>query len=405
MKLHTTIDGVTYDITNFVKTHPGGADMLMLGHDIDSSIMFHSYHRRLDLAEASLKKLPVIKGKSVASEIETPFWKELKKNVNQYFIDTKQSSKGNNFMFFKSFLLLFVTFSVYYISCMKGFWYLSPLLGICMAINGLAIQHDANHGSLSNSGIVNTIMGAVDDFVVGGSSLMWRHQHNVSHHVHPNDVEKDTDTYSNFPILKTNPKLPARFYLKFQHLYAPILYCFLGLAYYFGDFVTFFSGSYDKVKLHPKRFVDYFVFFGGKLFYAILFFYIPIQYYGVWGALFKFILPFQFVGSNFLASLFIVSHNTDDCEYNFKGDWAEQQIRTAANWSTHSTAWWLAAGGLNFQIEHHLFPGICHVHYPAISKIVQSTCKKYNVPYHSHPTYYEIYAAHLRGLYNLGNMK
>jgi len=205
-------------------------------------------------------------------------------------------------MFFKSFVLLFITWLVYYFSCLKGYWLLAPLLGICMAINGLAIQHDANHGSFSNSGLVNTIFGAVDDFIVGGSSLMWRHQHNVSHHSHPNDVEKDADSHSNFPILKTNPKLPSRFYLKFQHLYAPLIYCLLGFAYYFGDLVTFLQGQYDNIKLHPRRGVDYFIFFAGKLFYGLVFFYVPIYYYG-WEGVLKFILPFQFVGSNFFGIL------------------------------------------------------------------------------------------------------
>jgi fatty acid desaturase len=403
-KLTTTIDGVTYDMTDFVNKHPGGADMLMLASGIDSSIMFHSYHRRLDVAEAVLAKLPKISGKPQASAIETPFWKDMKKNVNQYFIDTKQSSRGNALMYFKTFALLFLTWLSYYL-CMQGYWIFAPILGVFIAINGLAVQHDANHGSFSNIGIVNTLFGAVDDVILGGSSLMWRHQHNIAHHAHPNDCEKDTDTYSNFPILKTNPKLPSRAYLKFQHIYAPFIYSLLGVAYYFGDFTTFFQGAYDKIKIHPRRTIDYVIFLFGKLFYGYMFFYLPLYYHG-WEGFFKFILPFQLIGSNFLASLFIVSHNAEECEYNYKGnDWAEMQVVTAANWSVHSTAWWLVSGGLNFQIEHHLFPGICHVHYPAISSIVRDTCKKHKVPYHAHDTFYEIYTAHLRGLYQLGHMK
>jgi len=114
-------------------------------------------------------------------------------------------------MYFKSFVLLFLTFFVYYLAMQTGFWILGPILGILMAMNGLAIQHDGNHGSFSNTPALNSFFGAVDDFVVGGSSLMWRHQHNIGHHIHPNDVEKDNDSYSNFPILKTNPKLPIDF--------------------------------------------------------------------------------------------------------------------------------------------------------------------------------------------------
>jgi len=114
----------------------------------------------------------VVSGKKTSSPIETQFWTELKYEVNRYFEKTGQSSKGNNFMYFKSFVLLFLTFFVYYLAMQTGFWILGPILGILMAINGLAIQHDGNHGSFSNTPALNSFFGAVDDFVVGGSSLM-----------------------------------------------------------------------------------------------------------------------------------------------------------------------------------------------------------------------------------------
>lgn len=378
--------------------------MLMLAVDRDASIMFHSYHRRLDVAEAVLKTLPLISGKPQPSSIETPFWKTLKTRVNKYFTDTNQSSRGNMFMYSKTLALLFLTWFFYYLTVIRGYFFLGPVLGVLIAINGLAIQHDANHGSFSNNNFLNTLAGADNDFCVGGSSLMWRHQHVVGHHAHPNDVHKDADTYSNFPILKTNPKLPHRFYLKFQHLYAPFLYSLLGLDYYFMDIPAFIKGYYDNIKLQPMRPIDLAVFYGGKVFFGIMYFIIPFYLYG-WSSLWTVILPVQFLGSEFLASLFIVSHNADDVEYNYEGeDWAQMQVRTSANWSIHSTAWWLAAGGLNFQIEHHLFPGVCHVHYPAISPIVQQVCKEFDVPYTHYPTYTQIYLSHLRGLKKLGNM-
>jgi len=404
-KFTTIIDGVTYDITDLMSRHPGGSDMLMLAVNRDASIMFHSYHRRLELAESLLKTLPVVSGTHIPSKIETEFWKTMKARVNAYFEQTKQSSRGNTFMYSKSFALLFMTWFLYYLILARGYWLLSPVLGILMAINGLAIQHDANHGAFSSYNILNYIAGADNDFCVGGSSLMWRHQHVVGHHANPNDVHLDADTYSNFPILKTNPELPSRFYLRWQHFYAPFLYSLLGLDYYFMDIPGFLNKAYQKIVLQPLRNVDQFVFWGGKLFFGVMFFVLPFFYYEGFSSIWKVILPIQLIGSNFLASLFIVSHNADDVEYNYKGgDWAEMQVRTSANWSIHSTAWWLAAGGLNFQIEHHLFPGICHVHYPAICPIVRKVCEEFNVPYTHYTTYTEIYLSHLRGLKKLGNM-
>jgi fatty acid desaturase len=130
-----------------------------------------------------------------------------------------------------------------------------------MAINGLAIQHDANHGSFSKNYYINWIAGFIDDVVCGGSSLLWRHQHVVSHHLYPNDVEKDTDTYSNFPLLRLNPSLGAKWYNKYQHYYYPLLYGFLGIAYYVDDVRNFLKRKYLHVPMQPLRTIDYVAFF------------------------------------------------------------------------------------------------------------------------------------------------
>eukprot|EP01126_Amoeba_proteus_P041881 TRINITY_DN4521_c0_g1_i1.p1 TRINITY_DN4521_c0_g1~~TRINITY_DN4521_c0_g1_i1.p1 ORF type:complete len:412 (+),score=36.70 TRINITY_DN4521_c0_g1_i1:81-1316(+) len=404
-KLTTTIDGVTYDITDFMKRHPGGDNMLMLAANRDASILFHSYHRQLDVAEAVLAKLPKIGGKKQSSPIETPLWKKLKERVNQYFKETNQSSRGNSFMLFKSLVLVLLTIFTYYLSVIQGYFILCPLLGMLMAINGLSIQHDANHGAFSKNNFLNTLAGIVDDVIVGGSSLMWRHQHVVSHHVYPNDVHRDTDTYSNFPLLKLNPALEVKWYFQYQHYYYPFIYCWLGLSYYIEDVRYFVLKKYFHVPLQPLRLRDFVTFYGGKLLFTIIYFVVPIYLYG-WSSVWKVIIPTQLVGSEFLASTFVVSHNTEEIAYNYDGDdWAESQIRSSANWSPQSTLWWLVSGGLNFQIEHHLFPGVCHVHYPAISKIVEQTCKEFGLPYNSHPSFYNIYQSHREGLRKLGNSK
>jgi len=287
----------------------------------------------------------------------------------------------------------------------KGYYLFCPLLGLLLAINGLAIQHDANHGSFSKNKRLNGAAQIVNDFI-GGSSLMWRHQHVIGHHAYPNINELDADTFSNFPIMKLNPGLPSNWYNAYQHIYGPILYSFLGIAYAIGDIFSYMDNKYINVPLQPLRPIDKIIFIAGKISYFSLFVLVPIYLYGFAG-IWKYYLPMVLVGSNFLASLFAVSHNTHETEYNLdpNSDWAEIQIRTAANWSIHSTAWWLVSGGLNFQIEHHLFPGISHVHYPAISKIVRQICKEKKIPYNHYPTYYEIYTNHLSTLKKLGHYK
>eukprot|EP01127_Copromyxa_protea_P004315 TRINITY_DN14192_c0_g1_i1.p1 TRINITY_DN14192_c0_g1~~TRINITY_DN14192_c0_g1_i1.p1 ORF type:complete len:434 (-),score=83.73 TRINITY_DN14192_c0_g1_i1:28-1293(-) len=403
-KLTTTIDGVEYDITEFMKHHPGGDNMLILAAGRDSSVLYHSYHRRLEVADAALDKLPIVsKNKTrLPSEFETPLWKTLKQRVNRYFETTRQGSRGNSFMYLKSLTLIALTYFTYYLAIIKGYYLLCPLLGFFMAVNGLSIQHDGNHGAFSKNYYLNTIAGIVNDVVVGGSSLMWRHQHVVSHHAYPNDVVKDTDSYSNFPILRLNPALEHKWYFNYQHYYYPLVYMWLGISYYIDDVRAFLKTKYLHVPLQPLRPVDYITFYGGKLIFSLIMVVTPIYLYG-WDGLWKYILPVELIGGEFLASTFVVSHNTEEIHYNYDGgDWAEMQIRSSANWSPHSTFWWLVSGGLNFQIEHHLFPGICHVHYPAISKIVEKTCEEFKIPYNSHPTFSHIYWSHVKGLQNLG---
>eukprot|EP01123_Difflugia_compressa_P005928 TRINITY_DN18050_c0_g1_i1.p1 TRINITY_DN18050_c0_g1~~TRINITY_DN18050_c0_g1_i1.p1 ORF type:complete len:413 (-),score=43.13 TRINITY_DN18050_c0_g1_i1:66-1304(-) len=401
----TTIDGVTYDITHFLKSHPGGEDMLLCGLNRDASVLFHSYHRNVENAKAVLEKLPKLSGKKKSNTIETPLYATLKERVNKYFKDTNQPSRGTQFMWFKSAVLILLTSIAYYYGIIQGYWMVCPILGILMAINGLAIQHDANHGSFSKYPFFNRIASVVDD-IIGGSSLIWRHQHVVLHHTFPNHHELDGDSYSKYPVMRLNPKLETTWYIQYQWFYGPfLLYSLLGISYSFEDVTTYLSGHYLTAKMHYRT-IDQFIFWGGKLAHYFLFVFVPVYLHG-WTALFTLYILFELVGSNFLATVFAVSHNTSKTEYNVEEttDWAELQIRTSANWSVQSTLWWLVSGGLNFQIEHHLFPGVCHVHYPAISRIVQEVCKEYNLPYNAYPTFFDIYKDHLSTLQKLGKWK
>jgi len=297
--------------------------------------------------------------------------------------------------------LILVTMLLYYIAMIHGTIIACPILGILLAIDGLAIQHDANHGAFSKHKYLNIAACFVND-LIGGSSLVWRHQHVVAHHAYPNNEKLDGDTYSNYPLLRLNPNLPILWYSRFQCYYAPLLYSFLGMAYFFGDFQSIAQGKYLHVDFQPVQTKELAIFYIGKLIHFTLFMLLPVHLHGPGGLLLY--LSMQLVGGNFLASVFAVSHNLPNLEYNMdeNTDWAEIQIKTAANWGVDSIFWWLVSGGLNYQIEHHLFPGVCHEYYPAISKIVSQVCKERKLPYNAYPTFSAIYADHLKALAILG---
>jgi fatty acid desaturase len=126
-------------------------------------------------------------------------------------------------MLVKTLYLLGAISTVYYVAVFRGVFWLAPLVGMLMAVMGLAIQHDANHGAFSSSPAVNKLFGFCDD-IIGGSALCWRHQHMVAHHADPNHAALDADTYHSFPLLRMNPALPRRWFQSWQHVYAWPLY-------------------------------------------------------------------------------------------------------------------------------------------------------------------------------------
>ena len=79
-------------------------------------------------------------------------------------------------------------------------------------------------------------------------------------------------------------------------------------------------------------------------------------------------------------------------------DWGEEQVRNSANFATRNPVVCGLYGGINYQIEHHLFPTLCHVHYERIQPIVRQACKEYAIPYVDHPTVVSAYASALRAI-------
>lgn len=341
------------------------------------------------------------------------FYAAVKQRVNAYFDDSGLQSRGGPIMLIKSCVTLSLLAAAWYLACVEGRVWAAPLLGILMAVCGLSIQHDANHGALSSLPTVNWLFGMVDD-LIGGSSLAWRHQHMVAHHADPNDAGLDPDTYHQWPLIRFNPAMHLKSYHCYQHVYGPALYTLMGIAYGFGDIATVLSGAYGHVQLHKMRLSDQMIFWGGKAVHFGLFYGVPMYLFGPLTGLLTIVLPAQLVGGYFLASTFAVSHNSTGAAYNVPRnmDFGEMQTRTAVNWSVWGDCpsylamfWLLIAGGLNYQIEHHLFPGVAHIHYPQISRIVRAVCEEWGVPYNSYSTFADIYVEHIKTLYLLGNGK
>ena len=285
---------------------------------------------------------------------------------------------------------------------------LCVMLGLATAGAGFNIMHDAIHGGYSKSARINTLFGFTLE-LLGASSFVWRQKHNVWHHTYTNIVGLDEDLETQ-GFLRTTPHDTWNPVFQFQHLYAPLVYCFTGFSFIIRDMRVFFTGKSDAHHSFPKMSpMDRVLFWAGKLMYFTLMVALPLIVFPWWQVLTGYLVV-MFTISLMLASIFQLAHVMEPATFpepvgqplHIENEWAIHQVETTVNFAPDSKFLQWYAGGLTHQIEHHLFPHICHVHYPALSPIVKAVCEEFGVQYNSYPTWGEALAGHLTALKNLG---
>ncbi len=287
------------------------------------------------------------------------------------------------------------------------------LMGLGMAGIGLAIMHDANHRSYSRNQKVNNVLGYLLNFL-GGYHLNWKIQHNVLHHSFPNVEGFDEDI--SIGIFRFSPNQRRKGIHKFQVFYAPFLYGLMSLYWLISkDFESLVR--YNKNNLLAgqgvtlKKAAIQVIF--NKTWYLVLTIVMPMILLELpwWQILMGFLLM-QFICGLILTCIFQLAHVIEETEFyvtdrngSLENNWAIHQMRTTANFANGSVILSWLIGGLNYQIEHHLFPNICHVHYRNISSIVEQTAKEFRVPYYQHKTLFGALVSHFSWLNQLGTGK
>jgi linoleoyl-CoA desaturase len=344
------------------------------------------------------------------------FVRVLKERVNDYFTTKGISRYGDSRLYWKTATMIAIYILPYVFILMNIFpfwvnWMLYLVMGIGMVGIGMSVMHDAVHGSYSQNKAVNKILSFSME-LVGGNSFNWKVQHNVLHHTYTNIPGMDEDI-ADKAILRLEPTGKWLKIHRFQHIYALPLYSFLTLSWLmWGDYFTLFrynkSGMTQQVgHKKTKEVVKLFVF---KALYIFAHFILPILILGIvwWQVLVGFLLM-QLIAGFILSVVFQLAHIVEetsfpipDAEGNMENSWAVHQLQTTANFakSRKLLSWFI--GGLNYQIEHHLFPNISHVHYPKISEIVKHTAKEFQLPYYEYKTFRSAIASHIRRLKALG---
>ena len=276
---------------------------------------------------------------------------------------------------------------------------------------GFNVFHDAVHGSFSANPRINAALGMISSAALGAGRKFWWFKHNVLHHTYTNIYQWDDDLETR-GALRMSPEQPWLPKYRYQHLFFPFMYSLTTLEWMFvKDYVQYFTLKINPFQRIPELTkAEKIEFWFGKAFYMAVFVVLPFSVFPAWKVVVGLLL-FHVTLSLGLAFIFNLAHAIERAEFpvptagatslEIEEEWAAHQLRTTVNFATGNRALNWFAGGLNFQVEHHLFPQVSHTHYPALSAIVRETASECGLPYNHYATYRDAVLSHWRILRDL----
>ncbi|CAM9114501.1 unnamed protein product [Discosporangium mesarthrocarpum] len=421
------VDNKVYDITDFAKKHPGGSEVILLMAGRDATAAFQSYHPFTDKPRKILPKFEV---GTITSREFPPFkpdsglYKEMCERVGEYFKKNKIDPKGAWPGVWRMVLVFCCAMVAYLVT--NGFWPDIPmglrivaasLFGVLQALPLLHVMHDSSHTAFGRTPTWHALGGRLFmDFYAGANLTSWHYQHVVGHHLYTNIFMADPD----LPIKQVGD--PRRLVdrqkkssiYRFQHIYLPPLYGIIGLKFRIQDITgTFWGKENGPVRVNPITLYRWSEMWFSKAFWAAWRFGIPLMYFeGLGGAKTMILLALlsEWMTGYYLAFNFQVSHISTECDYPLGAEdkdviddeWAISQVKSSVDYSHNSPLVTFFSGALNYQVTHHLFPGVSQYHYPAIAPIIMEVCKKHGVKYIHLDSFYTAFRAHIAHLRNMG---
>jgi len=344
------------------------------------------------------------------------FFRILNTRVNRYFKQKNIRKTGNWKIWVKTFVmfsLLITPYVIISIFTIPGWTQIlfSIIMGVGLAGVGMNVMHDAIHDSLSSKKWVNRLMGS-SIYLLAGNRYNWQVQHNILHHTYTNIHGHDEDMEAG-RIIRFSKHSEWKWYHRFQHYYSVLLYGLLTINWAItADFRQ--MKRYMKRKLSQGKFPSPFVNWSKLLISKILYFtfwiIIPIFIFKIlwWKVLISFVVM-HYTAGLILTIVFQLAHIMDEADMplpdskgNIKNNWAIHQLKTTVNFACDSKLVNWFTGGLNHQIEHHIFPNISHIHYDKIAKIVRKTAKEFNLPYNEFKNTKDAIVAHFNHIRLMG---
>lgn len=348
------------------------------------------------------------------SKSNNEFYLSLKASVEQYFAQNKIKKTGDWRLFIKTIILVTTAIALY---CLLIFAPLAGwlallfccVLGFTLASIGFCTMHDANHGSYSTKQKLNDFLGLSLN-ALGASSYFWKQKHNIIHHTYTN-VDGVDDDIAKSPIIRqceSQKWVPAH---KIQYLYMLPIYSLSTIFWIFiMDFTKYFSRKIYTTEAWKMTAKNHIIFWATKILYVFFYMVLPIMVCGLLPWLAGYMVLNVTMGIT-LSLVFQLAHVVENTEFehvpldtnkHFETAWAEHQVKTTSNFAMGNQVVSWFVGGLNFQIEHHLFPRVSHIHYPAISKIVMAKCAEFNLTYNKYETMTGALVSHFRVMKFLG---
>jgi linoleoyl-CoA desaturase len=340
------------------------------------------------------------------------FYSSLKSSVDQYFKSNGIKKTGNWKLYSKALILfplaigLYVFFLFGTYSALAGIL-LSVVMGLTLVSIAFNVMHDACHGSYSSKKWVNDLLSLTMN-ALGSNAYIWKIKHNVVHHTYTN-IDGLDDDIAKSPVLRHCPSQKWVPMHRFQYIYMFLVYGLSTILWLFlTDLIKYFSKKIvvTEMRMSVKEHV---IFWVSKLLYVVFYAIIPIAVIGWQSWLIGFLVIHLTMGIT-LSLVFQLAHVVEKTTFEEAGaeaktldtEWAVHEILTTANFAPGNKVISWFVGGLNYQVEHHLFPRISHVHYPAISSIVKEHCSKMDLPYHYYPTMHEAVLSHIKVMKQLG---
>jgi len=341
------------------------------------------------------------------------FQRTLKARVDAYFASTGQKPRDCIQMYVKSAIIMgWFAASYILLVCFAGNWWQAILSSISLSLSIAAvafnIQHDGGHKAYSKRSWINRLMATSLD-LLGGSSYIWDHKHNTVHHTYANITDHDDDIDLGF-LARLSPHQKRLGIHRLQHLYLWILYGFLPIKWQlyddFHDVIVGRVGTHSFARPRGKALA---IFIAGKVASLSLAFVVPLFFHSIWAVLLFYVIVLHLNGV-ILAVVFQLAHVVEESSFpmpdtvsnKMDDPWAIHQVQTTVDFARNNPflTWYL--GGLNYQVEHHLFPRICHINYPRISKMVEEVCTEFGIRYNANKTMLSAICSHYRWLRTMG---